>query len=184
MARRELALIALALAACKQRAAPPPPPAGDAIPRTTVPIKIDGEWDEDDWPKRALRHQFLGGDGQLARPSSEVRFLHDADTLYVGLYAADEDIRSTDAFDVAIGALVLRVDVTGKVTPATPGVRAAVDHDGTLDDAHDDDEEWVVELAVPLAAAVLPAQVRASRCDTTKDGVQRCGEWHGTLRLE
>jgi hypothetical protein len=32
------------------------------------------------------------------------------------------------------------------------GTRVACDTDGTIDDPRDDDEEWVVELAVPLAS--------------------------------
>src|SRR5204863_9815163 len=90
----------------------------------------------------------------LARPYDKERFLGDDHDLLVGLYAADEDVRSTDAIDVTIGALALRVDPRGRVTPAVPGVRAAVDldEDTSLDQPDDFDEEWVVELAIPLAA--------------------------------
>ncbi|MGE5181161.1 MAG: hypothetical protein ACM31C_03820 [Acidobacteriota bacterium] len=174
-------LALVAIVACKH--APTP---GDRVPHTTVPIELDGEWKEADWSGHAARHQFLGDDGQLARPYSEVRFLRDDTTLYVGLYAADENIQSaTDAFDVAIGALSLRVDATGKVTPPHDGVRAAIDSDGTLDNPQDFDEEWVIELAIPLDALALapgkPVQAKASRCDVTKDGEKRCGAWAGPL---
>src|SRR6185503_10779847 len=106
---------------------------------------------ERDWSKTALRGQFLGEDGQLSRPTSEVRLLGDGSDLFVGLYAADDDIKSTDAFDVALGELKLHVTATGAVEPPLPGVRAAVDRDGTLDDPSNFDEEWLIELAVPRA---------------------------------
>jgi len=193
MARRCELIALVLLAACKReqpKQAPPPPPqvAQDLIPRATVPIDFDGEWKEEDWSKRALRHQFVGDDGQLARPSSEVRLLHDDQNLIVGLYAADENIQSaSDAFDFSIGALALRVDATGKVTPELPGVHAGVDRDGTLDNPKDDDEEWVIELAIPLATAAIPpggkVAVRAARCDVTKDNVKRCGAWSGSVGL-
>ena len=174
----------LAAPACKRAARAP-----DAVPRAVGAIRIDGEWDEEDWAKRALRAQFHGDDGELARPSSEARFLYDGNELIVALYAADENIQTSDAFDLAIGPLALHVDARGKVTPVTPGVRAAVGYDeGTVDDAHDDDEEWVIELAIPPAAAGLSAgahsQVRAARCDVPKDGVRRCGAWAGTISLD
>jgi hypothetical protein len=193
--RDALVLAALCAPGCK-RAKPAPKPASapvvhapDAIPHTTVPIKIDGEWNEDDWPKVALRGQFRGDDGELARPSSEVRFLHDDADLIVALYAADGNIQTSDAFDLTVGPLALHVDATGKVTPPTPGVRDAADYDeGTLDHPQDDDEEWVVELAIPLAKTGLRpgahVPVRAARCDTPKDGIRRCGSWSATLTLE
>lgn len=186
-----LAVVALLIVGCKRHAAKHEPPAArlpDEIPQRTGPIKIDGEWDEDDWAKRALRGQFVSPNGELARPSSEVRFLHDDADLIVALYAADEDIQSTDAFDFTVGTLALHVDSTGKVTPPTPGVRAAVDMDeGTRDNANDDDEEWVVELAIPLAKAGLAPDVhelvKATRCDVPKDKIRRCASWSGQLTI-
>jgi hypothetical protein len=179
-----VALVLLCLAGCKHRHARP----AHAIPMVTGPIKIDGEWDEPDWSKHALRGQFLGNDGQLARPSSEVRLLHDATTLYVGLYAADDDIRTTDAFVVQIGARRWTVHPTAQVEPSGDGVRVAVDHDGSLDDASNHDEEWVVEVAVPLALTGIdrshPTTVHASRCDTPLEQAQRCGAWSGDVELQ
>lgn len=155
----------------------------DAVPHTTGAIKIDGDWDEADWAKHALRRQFRAFDGELARPSSEIRFLRDDRDLLVALYAADENIETRDAFELAIGTLALRVDAAGTVTPHVDGVRAAVGYDeGTRDHPEDDDEEWVVELAIPLVSGEhIPA--RAARCDVPKDGVERCGSWSGTISL-
>ena len=164
-------------------------PARDGVPFRTGAIKLDGEWDEEDWAKRALRGQFVDAEGALARPSSEVRLLHDDTDLIVALYAADEDIEHGDAFDFSAGALSLHVDATGMVTPAIAGVRAAVDYDeGTLDNPGDDDEEWVVELAIPLAAlGIVPGghlPVRAARCDVPKDKIRRCAAWSANLTIE
>ena len=186
-------LLILALVACGRHddpapapAAAPPPRAPDVIPHTTGPIQIDGDWEEPDWPQHAFRGQFVGDDGALARPSSEVRMLRDDKDLVVALYAADENIETRDAFDLTVGAVTLHVDATGKVTPEIPGVRAKTGFDeGTLDNAKDDDEEWVAEVAIPLDKVGRGhLQVKASRCDVPKDGTQRCGHWNGSVTIE
>ncbi len=163
--------------------------AADAVPRSSGPIKIDGEWDEPDWSGRALRGPFRADGGELARPSSEIRLLHDDADLIIALYGADENIETTDAFDLSVGTLALHIDATGTVNPPVEWVHAAVDYDeGTLNNPKDDDEEWVVELTIPLAKVGLQATrhqpVRAARCDTPKDGVRRCGQWSGMLTAE
>ncbi len=137
-------------------------------------VVLDGELDEPAWNASARVHVFTAR-GAEARPYSNVRFLRDAQHLYLGLYAADQDIRSGEQFRVTIGDRELAVDPRGHVTPACEDVSAAVDVDGTIDDPADEDEEWVVELAVPLPAT--PFVLRASRCDTPKDGLERCGSW-------
>ena len=151
-----------------------------AIPATTHAITVDGELGEPDWSRRALRDVFTAPNGDLARPFSEVRLLHDAQHLYVGLYAADENIESSDFFDVKIGDTAFRINPEARITPAIAGIHAGVDLDGSLDDNSNDDEEWVLEIAMPLASG--PAHV--SRCDIPKDGLQRCGAWFGQLSLE
>jgi len=195
MARRIELVAVLARAGCKTRHEPPAvareAPAitrPNVIPRAHVQITIDGEGEETDWSRRALRGLFLGPDGTQARPASDIRLLHDGSELLVGLYAADEDVRSTDAFALTVGGLAVRIDATGAVTPAIAGIRAAIDRDGTLDDARDDDEEWLIEVAIPFAAIGARdgarLAVHASRCDTPKDGIERCGSWNGELVLE
>ena len=175
-------LAVLALIACGHKPSEPP---ARAVPHVTGAIKIDGEWDEPDWSKTSLRGQFLGSDGQLSRPTSEVRFLRGDTTLYVGCYAADDDIRSTDAFDLKLGSLALHVDATGKATPAPPGMKVAVDRDGSLDDPSNFDEEWLLEIAIPITA--LPdhgaTPVSAARCDTPKHSGRLCSAWSGRLVL-
>ena len=178
-------LIAFALVGCGSKR---PERAPIVIPRTTGPLVIDGELGEADWNNHSLRHTLTAAAGEQARPFSEVRWLHDDTVLYVGLYAADENIRSRDFFDVAIGALSFRIDATGKLTPPMPDAKVGLDRDGTLDDPSNDDEEWVLEVAIPLPATGLTTgaakPVRAARCDTPKDGVERCGSWSADAMLE
>ena len=158
------------------------------IPRTTGVLKIDGELGESDWNNRSLRHVFTTPTGEQARPFSEVRWLHDETHLYVGLYAADENIQTSDFFDLHIGDLAFHIDATGKLAPPHPEITAGLDRDGTLDDPSNDDEEWVLEVVIPLAATGLSAStakpVSASRCDTPKDGIARCGSWSADAKLE
>lgn len=182
-----LALALAGAAACRgtpsrlDEAMPPADPG--SVPLAGTPIAIDGEWSEPAWNQRALRGVLAGDDGRTARPYGELRLLHDADTLYVGLYAADEDIRSTDRWELVLGPRTLHVDAAGRAD--APDVRAAVDRDGTLDRGDDYDEEWVIELAVPLAGlGEPPLTVFARRCDTPKSGGERCGSWHATLGLQ
>jgi hypothetical protein len=173
------ALLVLMTAACGHHSRE------QAVPHVTGVIKIDGEWHETDWLKTALREQFLGSDGQLSRPTSEVRFLRDDTMLYVGCYAADDDIRSTDAFDVNLGSLALHIDAKGTSTPDVTGMKVGVDRDGTLDDPKNFDEEWRLEIAIPIDS--LPGHgltnVSVSRCDSPKHGGRLCNAWSGRLVL-
>jgi len=172
-----------ALAACMSHAAP-----GERIPATTGEIKLDGELGEDDWSTRALRHVLAAPTGGQARPFSEASLLHDNAVLYVGLYAADEDIRTGEFFDVHIGSLAFHATATGAIEPAISGAKTSIDRDGTLDDPSNDDEEWVLELAIPLqATGFTPGAsqlVTVQRCDTPKDHIQRCGSWSGRVALQ
>jgi hypothetical protein len=124
----------------------------------------------------------------LSRPSSEIRLLHDDTKLYLGLYAADDNIQSSDAFDVEIGARKWKVSALGTIEPPIDGAEIAFDRDGTLDDPANNDEEWVIEMSVPLTATGLQSaagtSVRSSRCDTPKNQPTRCAAWAGTLTLD
>jgi hypothetical protein len=154
------------------------------VPAAKQAIVIDGELDEKAWPGAARSGPFRDGARQAA-PYSDARFLADAKNLYLVLYAADENIQSaTDAFDVQLGRMSLRL---GPRPRPPAGIVVAVDTDGTIDDPSDDDEEWVIEAAIPLAMlGVAPGDkldVRLRRCDTPKDGIERCGATSTTLRL-
>ena len=161
MAARRIELFALLVLGCE-----------NPIPTTTAPIDLDGKLREPDWNGRALSRKLVDDERHTARPYSEVRLLRDQAHLYLGLYAADEDIRKSDFFAVTIGSDALRFHPDGTVEPPRADVHAAVDTDGTLDNAADDDEEWVVEASLPLGRGRIAVQ----RCDMVKSGERRCGK--------
>lgn len=149
-------------------------------------VVLDGEWEEADWDRIALREVFTAH-GAEARPFSEIRMLHDKDTLYVTLYAADENVLSSEVFELSIGTFTTHVDPQGHLSPEVAGVKTGADLDGTLDLETDSDEEWVIEIAIPLAVAgvslddAVPVHVHAARCDVPRAGVRSCGAWNGTI---
>ncbi len=61
--------------------------------------------------------------------------------------------------------------------------RFAVDYDGTLNKLGDFDEEWTVQLAIPLRSLAAPAapgtelSFAVNRCDMAFDGQRACGAW-------
>lgn len=125
---------------------------------------------------------FLDARGHMAFPYSDARFRVDRDYLYLTLYAADEDILSTDRFVVSIAPMSFEV---GPVLSTAPS-EVAIDRDidGSLDRSFDLDEEWLVELSIPLVMIdTQPARVSISRCDLPKEGGKRCGSFAGTLEL-
>jgi hypothetical protein len=124
------------------------------------------------------------------------------------VHQPDGDLSGDDAFHLELGGAggvrVLDVSVLGTVADAicarravAPGRRpggcdarwqshaaVAVDVDGTLNHIHDNDEEWVVELAIPLEAlglahALPGTRIAAtlSRCEIGHDGRHACGGW-------
>ncbi len=180
-------LVTIIAVGCRRRREPIVDDPG-LVPRAQHPITVNGEWGEPEWNSRALTGDLASVDGQPARPFSQVRLLADDQRLLIGLYAADEDIRTTDRFDVTVGALTLHYDPAGHVTPAVDGVHATVDRDGTIDQPDDFDEEWVIEADVPLSRVGLipgapPVALTARRCDVTKDGVERCGSWTARIHV-
>jgi len=122
---------------------------------------------------------------------------------------ADADLSGDDAFHVQLGAegrvYTLGVNVLGTLadaicrsrrrTPRDPmdktcdrswqsGAVVDVDTDGTLNQLGDNDEEWVVELTIPLGKIGLGAakpgtrlRFSVSRCEVAYDGVRACGSW-------
>jgi hypothetical protein len=161
------------------------------VPQVGAAPRLDGGLDETAWHSPARTGPFVDDKGETAAPYSEARFLRDDRFLYLGLYAADEDIRADDEFVVELDApkrhVAWHLTAGGKITPAIAGASAAVDTDGTIGDARDDDEEWAVEAAIPLSAVPFgpdgAVTVRVTRCDLTKDKVRRCGSWSGRLAI-
>jgi hypothetical protein len=148
------------------------------VRRPRPPIETDGRLDEAAWHWAVRTGPFVNAGGQPAAPYSDARFVVAPTSIYLALYAADEDIRTTDRFDVEIGERTLHFG------PADAGPDVGIDMDGTLDNPDDLDEEWIIEARVPrtgLPRGDVPVHVR--RCDTPKDGIEKCGEARTTLRL-
>lgn len=117
----------------------------------------------------------------------------------------DGDLTKDDSFHVELGGpgrvYVVDVSVLGTIAdavctgPSDPASRrcdsgwqsqaiVAVDVDGTLNKTGDNDEEWLVEMAIPLESLGL-AQARPGtrvpfavrRCEIGRDGPHACGTW-------
>ncbi len=162
-------------------------------------------------PGPAKTNGFLGEDGTPARPYSQARLVWGDDYLYMALYASDEDIESRvdrndapvgpddDAFHVVFsrGETEYGFDVSpnGLITDAirhgtgawdsswSAGVHASREMDGTLNDPKNFDEEWEIELAIPLASLDLRGErgenlgLSIHRCDTPKRRRRVCSGW-------
>ncbi len=165
---------------------------------------------------------FALADGSAARPYSDARLVWGDGHLYLALYAADQDIESLAVGpDRPVGRgdsfrlLFTREDADeqfsievspsgtateslhrsgGRVDPSwTSGTHVSREIDGTLNDSTDEDEEWVIEMAIPLDAFGMAGRAgeaigfAVSRCDTPKDGERVCagwGDWLGAQPLE
>lgn len=182
------------------------------VPHASALLKMDGDLDEADWTRAPARTgAFVSADGSPARPFSEARVLWDEKNLYLALYAADEDIRvakaaadgalwTGDAFSMTVtraDGSVRTIDVgpSGNVTDGSAAAGTApvdytwqsgavigTDVDGTPDDPRDRDEEWIVEMSVPLATLGISGRrgerigFEVKRCDTVL-GKRHCGAW-------
>ena len=191
-----------------QRPAPPPQP-GLPVPRVPAAIALDGELAETVWREALHSGPFKDtATGALAVPHSELRLAHDGQRLLLGLYAADENIAvhgkgdgeddgflvqiqnvgggASYVFSVAANSVVREGPLDAPVgkTAAT----CALEMDGTLNDAADDDEEWVAECLVPMAPLSAKIgdtlEVTVKRCDTPKNATRRCGLWHERVQLQ
>lgn len=97
-------------------------------------------------------------------------------------------------FDVSVAAVVAdgtRISASrfdGGARPTTDftwasGAHVSREIDGTLNDASDDDEEWALEIAIPLQSIGLKGEpgerVRFAihRCDSPKNQVRTCASW-------
>jgi hypothetical protein len=116
----------------------------------------------------------------------------------------DGAVESDDAFHLEFGrgseVRVISVSILGTIADAlctsTPspgrwcvaawdsGATVAVDRDGSLNKVGDNDEEWVVEMSIPLAKLGLKAPAPGTRipfsirrCEIGHDGRHACGSW-------
>ena len=122
-------------------------------------------------------------DGGFLSPHTELRALWTKRALWLSVYCADQDLRSTDAVHLRLGKDLELIAAASGTLKGAPGVRLAVDLDGTLDDDDgEDDEEWAAELEVPWSALGLDApppslEVTAWREDTPKGAAARTVSW-------
>jgi hypothetical protein len=167
-------------------------------------------WDLDAGVTRNFRDDY--GNGMV--PYSEAKVRWGRDSLYLLLYAGDLDLEgrikkrdaaleSDDSFHLEFGSgdevRVISVSILGTLTDSLctqsasgrkcdpawdSGARLAVDRDGSLNKIGDNDEEWVVEMSIPLAklglkkpaaGARIPFSIR--RCEIGHDGPHACGSW-------
>ena len=167
---------------------------------------------------------FFDDGGQKAIPFSEARVMWQGERLLLALYAADIDIETTpetgvatgkeDVFEIAfrrgerVYALALSAGgervatecaadgwaCTEEPRPWASGVEVGLDVDGTPNTPADDDEEWVLEVAIPLRAlgieprAGAEIDMRLRRCDFPRGAARACATWsagrRGTITLK
>ncbi|MEO6573468.1 MAG: hypothetical protein ABIP89_06495 [Polyangiaceae bacterium] len=180
------------------------------VPHAGGSIVLDGDVDDPGWRKNTARTKgFVNADGLPARPYSDARLAWADGHLYLALYAADEDIRTTDSFHLELSAGNWRrtIDVTplgvltdgqrvnGTELPWKSGAHVSHELDGTPDDDQGDDEEWVLEMAIPFESVELEGKrgeeigFSVHRCDKPKLSAPSCGSWgegepHGVLILD
>ena len=183
------------------------------VPHLPGSILLDGDTDDPGWtapPGPARTGAFVLDSGGVARPYSDVRLLWGDGHLYLALYAADEDVRSrTDEHDGPLwlddsfrlvftqGEVERAIEVSpkGVLTDAMrspggsydysweSGAHVSKELDGTMNDAKDSDEEWVIEMAIPFEALGMRGERGESigfsvrRCDVPKGGSRVCAGW-------
>ncbi|MDP9034065.1 MAG: hypothetical protein M3O50_04620 [Myxococcota bacterium] len=170
----------------------------------------DPGWTSPSGPART--GAFERDEGIAARPYSDARLVWGDGHLYLALYAADEDIESVpnesgrpvrlaDSFRLTFfresdgEQLSMEVSPVGSLSESRrprsgpldltwhSGAHVSHEVDGTVNDATDDDEEWVIEMAVPFESLGMAGRVgesigfAVSRCDTPKNEERRCAGW-------
>jgi hypothetical protein len=177
-----------------------------------IDAELEGKktWEGDSGATRNFKD--VAGQGMV--PYTEAKARWGDGKLYLMLYAGDLDLEGKvrahdgpverdDAFHLEFGhgdeVRVVSVSVLGTVAdalcrPSPTGrvcdrhwnsrARVAVDRDGTLNKIGDNDEEWVVEMAISLAAlgfadahagTTIPFSI--SRCEVGHGSSRGCGAW-------
>jgi hypothetical protein len=180
------------------------------VPRQRGSIVLDGDTDDPGWRGPLARTGAFIAPAGGARPGpyTDARFVWGDGTLYAALYAGDVDIRASapapdeadpplwlsDAFRLTFGPVLLEASALGALTDARmrpdgtrdfawdSGVHVSHEIDGTVNDPSDEDEEWVLELAIPLEALGLRGErgervpLGITRCDVSRSG-RICMGW-------
>lgn len=149
-------------------------------------IHFDGHLNEPVWLAAASSGAWpTRKSGAFTSPHTELRALWRADALVLGVFGADEDLRSADGVRFTVrraNGTTLRFEAPVFEGTMPDGVEQRVDPDGTRDDASDDDEEWAMELTLSwkaLGYAAPPARVELNveRTDTPKGAAPRTVSW-------
>lgn len=182
------------------------------VPRVREAVVLDGELNEPMWTTKVARTEgFTDALGRPGKPYSDARFAWGDDKLFIALYAADDDIqadplsrlqsiapgddrfhlelgRGADIYEIEINPLGIYA-TTKRSADATAGVAWDValvvghDLDGTANDPSDDDEEWLLEFAIPLSAFGARSasgeqfNLFVERCDTPHRAKRSCNAW-------
>ena len=162
-------------------------------------------------PGPARTGPFLIESGDQAVPYTHVRLVWADEYLYLALFASDEDIEcrvdqpdapfapdddfmrivftrgdTEYAFDVSPNAVVTdSIRRSGGAWDTSWNSRAITSRElgGTMNHPSDLDEEWEIELAIPLASLGLAAEpgetigVSFHRCDKPKEAPRVCSGW-------
>jgi len=180
--------------------------------RVRINAETEGKpfWGEDS----GVTRNFRDGHKQGMVPFTQAKVRWGRGFLYLLLYAGDLDlegrvrqhdgaVENDDAFHLEFGrgdeVRVISVSVLGTIADSLctssahgrkcdpswdSGARLAVDRDGSLNKVGDNDEEWVVEMSIPLArlgvkqaAAGTRIPFSIQRCEVGHDGRHACGSW-------
>jgi len=195
------------VAASAEVALPAPSAAAAAprcVPATLVAQRgtptLDGQLDQPVWHAARATDAFVDPRRAAPVPHTEARASFDDEALFIALYVADDDMRSTDRVRVEFGPDLgieaspdrqLRCRLGAEGSCSALGIQAAFSVDGDVDSAAQEDEEWVVTLRVPwrtLAPAGRPAELPvAFRRDNIAGGRAISTVWNrgcGAIRLE
>ena len=205
-----LAALLLAPAAAHAQAHPTPPPLAVAAPRTG-PITLDGKLDEPDWQAAAPATDFRQAqpnEGQPATQRTEVRFLYDADALYIGARMYDTQgaagVRTRlarrdnmpnadyveiifDTFHDHLGRVDFQVNPSGvKADSYGPnGSGLDLSWDAVWDEATQVDSlGWTAEIRIPLGQLRYPRDsvqtwgLQVWRYETRLNEISQWSFWH------
>jgi hypothetical protein len=167
------------------------------IPHLTGAITLDGDMDDPGWvrpPGPARTGDFLLENGKPAVPHTHARLIWGGEYLYMAVLASDEDIESDDALHIVFfeGDAQRAIDVSPRavITGSIGGVHASSEIDGTINAPGDYDEEWTLELAIPVESLGMVGErgenigMSLRRCDTPKDGTRICAGFRARIVLE
>jgi hypothetical protein len=157
--------------------------------RTAAAPKIDGEAEDEVWLRAKPTQAFSYTDGGPGRPYAEVRASWDDLALYLLFYNGDEDLEPDDTVSAELTGgnkktTRLVVSVDGRLQ-GPQEIQSAIDRDGSVSDAGDDDEEWLVELRIPWDTLGKTDSIGAvfGRHDKPKDAPPRDLVWTGEIHL-